>query len=225
LLAKSQLDQGMTMKMLFGWSLFVGLVWFIAFAAVQAGVAAAPPDVANALQPVSRALQEIGWGLASFARPLLQLAIVLLILLEAGKRLGIISDQMTLASTADRILGSTSIQAVIAIIIVVAVSISALAGIGDTGVLKDLALVVVGFYFGSKAKDTDSNHPDDTGRPRVPLPAPAGLANENTPGEDEPATARQRAAGPDTGKMNVGLIDSYREFNQRRKGGPSTWRS
>jgi hypothetical protein len=119
----------------------------LVFAALQAAAVMYPNQ--PAVQPVLEMTERIGWGLAPFIKPILQLALVLVILIEAGRRLGIISDQ-TLSGSYGLILESASIQAVIAIIIVVAVSISALAGIGDTPVLKDLALVVVGFYFGTR---------------------------------------------------------------------------
>jgi len=163
------------MKMLFGWSVFIGVLWFIAFAAAQIATTMAHggPD-ADAMMQLTRTIQDIGWGLASFAKPLLQLAIILLILLEAGKRLGIVSDQMTLASTYDRLLGSTTIQAAIAIIIVTAVSISALAGVGQTDVLKDLALVVVGFYFGTKKAEDRLDAPVVEPAPSAPsAPSPS----------------------------------------------------
>jgi hypothetical protein len=118
------------------------------FAALQALAVMYPNR--PAVQPVLEMTERIGWGLAPFIKPILQLALVLVIWIEAGRRLGIISDQMTLSGSYGLIIESASIQAVIAIIIVVAVSISALAGIGDTPVLKDLALVVVGFYFGTR---------------------------------------------------------------------------
>lgn len=158
------------MRMLLGWSVFIGLIWFLAFAAVQIAATMTPSPVdADALRILSKTLQDIGWGLASFAKPLLQLAIVLLILLEAAKRLGLISDQATLTSTYDTMLRSIRIQAVIAIIIVTAVSISALAGVGQTDVLKDLALVVVGFYFGSRKED---HLPENTRRSPSEPPLP-----------------------------------------------------
>ncbi len=211
------------MRMLFGWSVFVGLLWFVAFVAVQTGVATAPPDIANALQPVAAYLRDIGWGLASFARPLLQLAIVLLILLEAGKKLGVISDQMTLAGTYDRVLSSTSIQAVIAIIIVAAVSISALAGVGDTAVLKDLALVVVGFYFGTKTKERDGQGGASLPE-RAPAPPAPGSSTETTqmasedPWKAHPS-ANWRTNGPDHlgNRKDPSKLDDFEEFRAKHK--------
>jgi hypothetical protein len=212
------------MKMLFGWSLFVGLVWFVAYVAVQVGSATAPAEIANALIPISRSLETIGWGLATFAKPLLQLAIVLLILLEAGKRLGIISDQTTIAGTYDRILGSTSIQAAIALIIVVAVSIAALAG-NQTDVLKDLALVVVGFYFGTR-KAGGRDDPGEAIFPNRPEPVTPGRSAESVQQASEDAWranpgANWRANGPDLGQLDPSKLDSSEEFRARHKEGPS----
>jgi hypothetical protein len=136
------------MKLVFGWSVFVGLIWVLVFVGLQA-VGALYPAQAGNVEHLLDIVTQIGKALGDFVKPILQLALVLIILIEAAKRLGLISDDASLVGTYRSLAESASIQAVIAIIIVVAVSISALAGIGDTGVLKDLALVVVGFYFGT----------------------------------------------------------------------------
>jgi hypothetical protein len=49
------------MRMLFGWSVFVGLVWFLIFATLQV-VAITYPDQADKLAVVRTTVEQIGWG-------------------------------------------------------------------------------------------------------------------------------------------------------------------
>jgi hypothetical protein len=220
---------GTKMRMLVGWSVIVGLIWFLTFAALQV-LAVSSPDTARHLEPIMQLLEGIGVGLATFIKPLLQLAIVLLILLEAAKRLGFVSDQMTISVSTSSILQSKSIQAVIAIIIVAAVSISALAGVGDTAVLKDLALVVVGFYFGTKAKEHDGQG-DAISPDRAPAPPATGPSIEPVQQAAQDAWkanpgTNSKANGPYLGKRkDPSQLPSVEEFNQDHEGGPSGRRS
>jgi hypothetical protein len=143
------------MRTIVGWSVVVGLLWFLAYVALQA-FAAAFPEQRGAIDPAIAELHSIGFGLGDFIRPIFQLALVLIILVEAARRLGVFSDTTGIATGIRSFSQTASVQAIIAMIIVVAVSISALGGLGDTAVLKDLALVVVGFYFGSRRSQNEA---------------------------------------------------------------------
>jgi hypothetical protein len=55
------------------------------------------------------------------------------------------------------------VQAFIAVAIVGALVIGALAGIGRIDTLKDIALVVVGFYFGTRRSQTSINEAVEAG--------------------------------------------------------------
>jgi hypothetical protein len=79
-----------------------------------------------------------------FARPLVQLVLILAIVEWILKRLGI-------ALFGERIVFEWNIQTIIAIIVVSAFALVALSG-GAIDPLKDVALVVVGFYFGTQKK-------------------------------------------------------------------------
>jgi hypothetical protein len=143
------------MRTIVGWSVVIGLLWFLAYVALQA-LAAAFPEQRGTIDPAIAELHSIGFGLGDFIRPIFQLALVLIILVEAARRLGVFSDTTGIATGIRSFSQTASVQAIIAIIIVVAVSISALGGLGDTTVLKDLALVVVGFYFGSRRSQNEA---------------------------------------------------------------------
>jgi hypothetical protein len=102
------------------------------------------PDLigsADRAQLVRDALTKAVVPLWQFARPLLQLAGLLLILHAAIKYFG---GRWSLEPLGIK----WEIRSLIAIIVVTIFSIAALAGSEATGALKDVALVVIGFYFG-----------------------------------------------------------------------------
>ena len=82
-----------------------------------------------------------------FVRPLVQLVIILAIVEWILKRLGI-------SLFSEKTKFEWTIQTVIAVILVSAFAIVAL-GAGEITALKDLALVVVGFYFGTQKKQVE----------------------------------------------------------------------
>ena len=81
----------------------------------------------------------------NFLRPFVQLVIILLILEWFVGKFGIkvIPENFKL---------NGSVQTLIALLVVSAFCLAALGNIPGMGALKDLALVVVGFYFGSQRK-------------------------------------------------------------------------
>lgn len=90
-------------------------------------------------------ISELGWD---FVKPFLQLAIILLIVEWVLTKIGINFSQPNKLEW--------NIQTIIALLIVGAFTIAALGDIPGVGYLQDIALVVVGFYFGSQNK-RDSN--------------------------------------------------------------------
>lgn len=83
----------------------------------------------------------------TFARPILQLILILIILEWVLTRAGIQVDLSKLKLTWD-------IRALLAIIVVIAFSLGALAGSPMAGLLENVCLVVLGFYFGGMTKHT-----------------------------------------------------------------------
>lgn len=86
--------------------------------------------------------EAIGSDAWLFARPLLQLLVVLITIDWMLRRVGI---QLSTGVQSFK----WNVQAIIAIIVIAAYAIAELGGIGSGG-LKDIALVVVGFYFGTQ---------------------------------------------------------------------------
>jgi hypothetical protein len=90
---------------------------------------------------VSETISHVGSQAWEFGRPIVQLVVVLLILQWILKSAG--SHLSALPIRFD------DTRALLALIVVVTFSISALAGGPGQSLLKDVALVVIGFYFGA----------------------------------------------------------------------------
>lgn len=84
-------------------------------------------------------------NLFNFIKPFLQLIIVLLVLEWILNKFGFSINQNTLKL-------DWNTQTIIAVIVVVAFSLASLSGIDGARDLKDIALVVVGFYFGTQRR-------------------------------------------------------------------------
>jgi hypothetical protein len=98
---------------------------------------------------------QIGANAWTFARPLLQLIVILLVLEWFTHRFGF------KAGGKDLLHGS--VQTFIAVLVVASFCIAALANIPGADTLKDITLVVVGFYFGSTRKpgELGNNAPEN----------------------------------------------------------------
>jgi hypothetical protein len=121
---------------------FVFFLLVIGYAAAAFWAATNPNQAApGALLATVMSIGQAAW---LFARPLLQLAIVLMIIDWILRRLGI-----QLGAGARHF--DWNVQAIIAIVVVAAFAVAELSGIGS-GSLKDVVLVVVGFYFGTQRR-------------------------------------------------------------------------
>jgi hypothetical protein len=90
-------------------------------------------------------LSSLGYIAFNFLRPFLQLILILVIIEWLLNKFNI-----SLSSPSLKL--DWNVQTVIALIVVCAFSIAALGDIAGADSLKDLALVVVGFYFGTQKK-------------------------------------------------------------------------
>jgi hypothetical protein len=131
------------------------------------------------------------WEVWQFVKPLLQLGFVLLIVFSFVRALGI---DMSLRPTTQEL----SIQTILAFLVVGGFALASLLNRDPAGSLKELALVVVGFYFGSKARDLDDRNgaggrgrgagPSPTAHPPEP-PETAGAAHAAGTQPGPPPTA------------------------------------
>lgn len=113
-------------------------------------------EQAPQLTAIASQVKTMGSELGTFIAPILQLALVLLILIAAAERFGFTAEKRDWAGFA-ALGAANNVQAFIAVAIVGALVIGALSGIGRIDVLKDIALVVVGFYFGTRRSQTSIN--------------------------------------------------------------------
>lgn len=157
------------MKTVVGWSVFVGVLWFAGYFALQMA-AIYLPDQRHELSGIATHILVIGQGLGKFITPILQLALVLVILASASKFLGINFSGQNISLYIRDALSTSNVQAFIAVLIVGSLCLAAIANIGQIGVLKDLALVVVGFYFGSRRRPGDPNEIEVVSKPAGPAP-------------------------------------------------------
>lgn len=129
-----------------------GLLLF-SYVASQIALALLGADPRNryavALQMLLGNLSAVSSAAWEFAKPLLQLVVVFLILDWIFGKLGVSFSGRRRSDF------EWNIQTLIAVMVVGAFTIAALSGISGAGVLKDLALVVVGFYFGSQKRSIE----------------------------------------------------------------------
>jgi len=140
------------MQSIIRWTVGLGLLWF--GSSVGLGVLATAPEAqekAPQLVAIATQVKAIGSELGTFIAPILQLALVLLILVAVAERFGFTTEKRDWSGFVST---TSNVQAFIAVVIVSALVIGALAGIARVDVLKDIALVVVGFYFGTRRSQT-----------------------------------------------------------------------
>jgi hypothetical protein len=140
------MDNDNTLRSVIRWSLGVVVICLIIYLAASICVAMAGSNEVQRTVAVSVLESTVRFGQAAwaFARPLLQLAVVLLIVDWLARRMGVRFGSQTSGIT-------WNVQAILAVVVVMAFAISELSGIGGGG-LKDVALVIVGFYFGTQRR-------------------------------------------------------------------------
>jgi hypothetical protein len=176
----NQDEGGRGMRFVLGWTVFVGLIWFVAVIALRL-LAAFNPEYRDMLEPITSELTSYGLGLGRFIAPVLQLALVLAVLIGVAERLGVLRGTALSSQSLSAVTTSGNIQALIAIIIVVALAISALGNIGEVGTLKDLALVVIGFYFGTRRHQGELEAVAAGTAAGIAATEPTRTARDNTP--------------------------------------------
>jgi hypothetical protein len=157
-----------------------------------AGLSGQPSTGTAIADGMRQQLGDAAYEVWSFVRPLLQLGMVLLIVYSFVRALGIDVGLKTLPQ-------NISIQALLAFLVVSAFALASFLSRDPASGLKDLALVVVGFYFGTKARDQENDGPRrPEALPPVPPPSrepPASESDLNPPSSEEPP----KRHGPEVG--------------------------
>ncbi|WP_105430218.1 hypothetical protein [Neorhizobium sp. T6_25] len=144
----------------------LGVLWLLLVLGIQYLALEQPSNMSIAA--LNGTVQTWSQAMGQFISPILQLALILIILLAAAEKLGFsASDANNNTFSLFGLAKSTSVQAFIAVAIIVAVVIGALANIARIDVLKDLALVVVGFYFGKRPGETIAAKVDGSESPKT----------------------------------------------------------
>lgn len=167
--SRRQLTSGM--QSVIGWTVGVGLLWFVC--SVGVSVLASASGVSEkfpGLVAVSRHVMEIGGALGTFIAPVLQLTLILFILVAVAERFGFTTEKRDWSKFVST---TSNVQALIAVVIVCALVVGALAGIARVDVLKDIALVVVGFYFGTRGSQASNGEALQSGTVAALPAAPA----------------------------------------------------
>jgi hypothetical protein len=196
--------------------LFLVFLYALAVAGMVAANLAQPQQ--DYMQVAVRLKDDLGvaaFEVWRFVRPLLQLGIVLLLLRAFLRTIGV---DLGLKATVTQ---EASIQTVLAFVVVGGFALAALVSENPASWLKDLALVVVGFYFGTRAKDWDDRK-GELG-PDLTPPKPQAGGKSSTQPE---VPHNQTAVGPDLGpRMDPSTLPTYQEFKQSRDGNASHRRS
>lgn len=127
--------------------LFLFILLLVIYFGVKALQIYGPPEYKDKLSEFLIDFRNFTTTAWEFVKPLVQLVIILAIVDWLLKRLGI-------SVFSDKTKFEWNVQTVIAIVIISAFALAALSG-ADIASLKDVALVVVGFYFGTQKKQNE----------------------------------------------------------------------
>jgi hypothetical protein len=146
---------------------------------------------ANTFYEMNTSIKLFGWSLWELIQPVLQLALLLAVLLFFYRNSG-----MAQRFAETRSFGSAfNTQSAIALIIIGSFAVAALTRPEAATQLKEIALVVVGFYFGTRQRRGEAG--DAEANPADQGPA-AGPGQANTPASSAsgPSGATSPPAGP-----------------------------
>ncbi len=139
------------------WLLFamalVGAAYVLTIPAIYSAFGG--PEATNSLVPINSAVGNGLLAIWGLLRPLIQLAVLLIIVSWFLEKLGV-------SLNLENFRANLNVQAILAILVIGTFCIASLIGFSIEG-LKEVALVIVGFYFGSRSRDQE--------KPLVPPPS------------------------------------------------------
>jgi len=141
------------MKGIIGWVAFLTVIFLVLVVGLEVAAINSEAAQAEKYRAMKDTISGIGGSGWRFVSPLLQLIIVLLILEWFAQRLGLgfkLSD----------IGGAANVQVLIAVFVIGAYCLAVLGGIPGADSLKEIALIVVGFYFGSRLAEKQQRAAD-----------------------------------------------------------------
>ena len=177
------------MSSILRWIVGVGFLWLVVTLGLTAYVARfevspqGPTSPADAVvYNMSKSVLEWGQQLGHFIAPIVQIALIVMILIAAAERFGF-TEEKRLWGGFEALGAANNVQAFIAVTVIGALVIGVLGGVEKVDALKDLALVVVGFYFGTRRKQGDVEDAVAAGIASASQPpaAPAPNPDQNPP--------------------------------------------
>lgn len=134
-------------------TIVVFIILLFAYVSAQVALTALSNDSENSkrielLRTLSENIRILSIFAFDFMRPFLQLIIILVILEWLLNKFGLSLNRNTIKF-------DWNVQTVIGVVIIIAFALAALSGIPGADMLKDVALVVVGFYFGTQRKTNE----------------------------------------------------------------------
>src|SRR5262249_49983714 len=97
------------------WTVVVAILWLVAVVGIQV-LAVFYPQYRDSLLAVSGNIEAVGGAVGNFLAPVLQLALVIVILLAAGERLGLLGGGRS-NDALGRLTSAANVQAFIAVVI------------------------------------------------------------------------------------------------------------
>ena len=141
------------LRLIVNTTIAVFIIILLAFVGAQVGLSLLSDDSDNfrrieLLTSFSESMRILAIYVFDFIQPFLQLILILTILEWLLNKFGIPLNKSTLKF-------DWNAQTLIGIVVIVAFSLAALSGVAGASMLKDVALVVVGFYFGTQKRTNE----------------------------------------------------------------------
>ena len=141
------------LRLIVNTTIVVFIILLIAYIGAQVALAALPNDSDNLkrtelLRTLSDNIRILSIFVFDFVKPFLQLIIILIVLEWLLNKFGLTLNR-------DAVKFDWNVQTVIGVVVIIAFSLAALSGVPGASMLKDVALVVVGFYFGTQKKTNE----------------------------------------------------------------------
>ena len=138
------------LRLIINTSIIIFIILLIAYISIKVAISYDNDQVrVGLLRDIAEDIRLLGIFVFEFVRPFLQLVIILIVLEWLLGRFGISLNRSILKI-------DWNVQTIIATVVMIAFSLAALSGVEGASMLKDVALVVVGFYFGTQKKTIES---------------------------------------------------------------------
>jgi hypothetical protein len=142
------------LRLLLNTTIVIFIILLVAYVGIRVAISYdGDSERVELLNNITQDIRLLGIFVFDFVRPFLQLIVILIILEWLLAKFGLSLNNDTLKI-------DWNVQTVIAMVVMIAFSLAALSGVQGAAMLKDVALVVVGFYFGTQKKTNEAVNDD-----------------------------------------------------------------